>query len=516
MSGNSNTCAQTVIVADDQSPSVTCPADVSVSADPGQCFASGVNLGSPATSDNCAVASVTNDAPAQFPVGSNTVTWTVTDLSGNTNSCQQTVVVLDPIAPTAVCTNITVNLDAGGVVAVSAGQVDGGSTDNCAITSRLIDGALTNVFTCAALGTTNVTLTVSDASGNTDSCVAAITVLDVTPPTAVGSNLTVNLGSGGTVTVAGSQIDGGSTDNCGIASRLIDGAATKTFTCADLGPNAVTLTVADASGNTNTCAATVTVQDVALPTITCPANVSVNADAGQCFASGVTLGSPVTADNCAVATVTNDAPAQFPVGTNTVNWTVTDTSANTAACQQQVVVADNQPPALSCPANVTVNADAGLCTASGVNLGSPTTSDNCGITTVGSNAPASFPVGTNTVTWTVTDVHANTAACQQQVIVVDNQPPCHHLPRRRDRRGEFHQRSRRHLLVADSVGQLSRCRGRVGAAVRFALPRGHEHGHLHRHRRLRPCDGLHVHRDGNPQRVRSPSSGRQDWQLYLV
>ena len=39
----------------------------------------GVNLGSPVTGDNCTVASVTNNAPSQFPVGLTTVTWTVTD-----------------------------------------------------------------------------------------------------------------------------------------------------------------------------------------------------------------------------------------------------------------------------------------------------------------------------------------------------------------------------------------------------------------------------------------------------
>ncbi|MEZ5021016.1 MAG: hypothetical protein R2756_13040 [Bacteroidales bacterium] len=53
--------------------------------------------------------------------------------------------------------------------------------------------------------------------------------------------------------------------------------------------------------------------DIINPTITCPADVlNVPADAGQCYATGVALGSPTTADNCGVATVTNNAPAQFP------------------------------------------------------------------------------------------------------------------------------------------------------------------------------------------------------------
>jgi subtilisin-like proprotein convertase family protein len=39
------------------------------------------------------VASVLNNAPAIFPAGTNIVTWIVTDTSGNTNSCQQKVIV---------------------------------------------------------------------------------------------------------------------------------------------------------------------------------------------------------------------------------------------------------------------------------------------------------------------------------------------------------------------------------------------------------------------------------------
>ena len=49
----------------------------------------------PVTSDNCGVLSVTNDAPATFPVGITTVTWTVNDIHGNSNTCQQTVTVIN-------------------------------------------------------------------------------------------------------------------------------------------------------------------------------------------------------------------------------------------------------------------------------------------------------------------------------------------------------------------------------------------------------------------------------------
>jgi hypothetical protein len=42
---------------------------------------------------------VTNDAPRSFPVGTNVVTWKVTDTSGNEATCQQTVTVSRRVTP---------------------------------------------------------------------------------------------------------------------------------------------------------------------------------------------------------------------------------------------------------------------------------------------------------------------------------------------------------------------------------------------------------------------------------
>ena len=79
------------------------------------------------------------------------------------------------------------------------------------------------------------------------------------------------------------------------------------------------------------------------------------------------LNPTATGDNCRVASVINDfnstttlSGAQFPVGTTTVIWTVTDIHGRTATCQYDVVVVDNQDPTITCavPA-ASYNADAG-------------------------------------------------------------------------------------------------------------------------------------------------------------
>jgi hypothetical protein len=155
------------------------------------------------------------------------------------------------------------------------------------------------------------------------------------------------------------------------------------------------------------------------PTITCPASVAVGTDPGECFASGVALGTPIISENCGAVTLTNNAPMAFPLGVRIVTWAAVDANGNSNTCQQMVTVTDTEPPNIICPPDITVVGDSGESYASNVELGQPTVSDYCGVTSVTNNASAHIPVGTNAVTWTATDAAGNSATCQQMVTVVD-------------------------------------------------------------------------------------------------
>src|SRR5206468_515671 len=88
----------------------------------------------------------------------------------------------------------------------------------------------------------------------------------------------------------------------------------------------------------------------------------------------------------------------FAVGVTTVTSTATDASGNTSQCMFNVTVLDAQPPVVTCPANLTVNAAPGLCS-SNVTF-TVTATDNCAVTNLAS-VPASgtaFAVGVTTVT----------------------------------------------------------------------------------------------------------------------
>ena len=274
------------------------------------------------------------------------------------------------------------------------------------------------------VGAGSYTLTATDGNGCIASQSATISVTDNTPPTVVTQDITVQLDASGSATITTGMINNGSTDDCAIDSYSLD---ITSFGCDDLGGNTVTLTVTDNNSNSSSATATVTVVDNIDPTITAPAAVTVNVDAGTCATAltNVTLGTPTTADNCSVASTSNNAPASFPLGNTTVTWTVTDGSGNTATAAQVVTVVDNIDPTITAPAAVTVNVDAGTCATALANvaLGTPTTADNCSVASTTNNAPASFPLGNTTVTWTVTDGSGNTATATQVVTVVDNIDP---------------------------------------------------------------------------------------------
>ncbi|MFM9052555.1 MAG: hypothetical protein ACKOKF_09630, partial [Bacteroidota bacterium] len=96
------TCTFDVVVTDNQDPTITCPANLSACTSTSSYTFTG--LGTPTTADNCSVASTGNDAPSPltFSVAGSphTVVWTVTDGSGRTNTCNQTITVhANPSAP---------------------------------------------------------------------------------------------------------------------------------------------------------------------------------------------------------------------------------------------------------------------------------------------------------------------------------------------------------------------------------------------------------------------------------
>jgi uncharacterized protein (DUF2141 family) len=111
--------------------------------------------------------------------------------------------------------------------------------------------------------------------------------------------------------------------------------------------NTVTLTVTDEEGNISNVSFNVSVVDAIDPVIVCPGDVTINLFQGQTFYTvpGTTFDPVSATDNCTVATVINDfnsastlAGINFPAGTYTIAWTVTDVMGNISSCSFEAVL----------------------------------------------------------------------------------------------------------------------------------------------------------------------------------
>ena len=395
-SGKTATCTATVTIQDNTLPTAVCKnATVQLDATGNVTVpASAVDNGS---TDACGIAALTL-SKTNFNcsnVGSLLVSLEVRDNNGNKAYCSTTLTVQDNAAPTALCKNATIQLDAAGNATLTTAAINNGSTDACGLASLSLSKT---TFDCSNIGANVVTLTVTDNNGKTATCSATVTVQDNVAPSAVCQNTTVQLDATGSATLAPAAVNNGSADACGIASISL---SKTTFDCSNIGANAVTLTVTDNNGKTATCSATVTVQDNVAPSAVCK-NTTVQLDAsGNASLSPAAINNG-SADACGIASLALSKTGFncLNIGANAVTLTVTDNNGKTATCSATVTVQDNVAPSAGCQ-NTTVQLDAtGSATLApaAVNNGS---ADACGLASLALNKTTfdCSNIGANTVTF---------------------------------------------------------------------------------------------------------------------
>ncbi|TXB61395.1 HYR domain-containing protein, partial [Phaeodactylibacter luteus] len=419
--GNETFCDISLNLLDEEPPTASCK-NFTLELDAigqGVLLAGDINDGS---SDNCGIGSLSS-SPALFTcadIGMVTVALTVTDVNGNSSSCQATVTVVDHVNPTALCQPQTVFLDGTGAGSLTANDIDNGSGDACGLSGLSLD---ISSFGCADVGANTVELTATDVNGNSSSCQATVTVLDTISPTALCQPQTVFLDGTGAGSLTANDIDNGSGDACGLSGLSLD---ISSFGCADVGANTVELTATDVNGNSNSCQATVTVLDTISPTALCqPQTVFLDGTgAGSLTANDIDNGS---GDACGLSGLSLDISSFgcADVGENTVELTATDVNGNSNSCQATVTVLDTISPTALCAIGIEIALDENgeaVIMASDVDGGS---FDNCGIgfSTVQPNMVACNDAGSLAVELTVQDQNGNQSSCQANVMVVDNAPP---------------------------------------------------------------------------------------------
>lgn len=289
--------ASTPVIIDSQKPVINCPGDIVVSTAPGQCSAVVSYVVN--ASDNSGSVTVVSTPPSgsTFSKGTNIVSSEATDLAGNRSTCSFKVIVRDTERPViSNCpANIVRNTDPGQCGAAVAFAVPT-ATDNCpGPVSVVCSPASGSVF---PKGTTTVTCTATDASGNVATCSFTVTVNDTEAPSITcPANITVNTDSGtGAARVSFTTT---ATDNCPGVTVTSTPASGSAF---PIGTTTVNCVVTDASGNQSRCSFTITVRDTEPPRI-----VSLSVDKPTINASPnhkmvlVTV-TPATADNGGITT----------------------------------------------------------------------------------------------------------------------------------------------------------------------------------------------------------------------
>ena len=220
--------------------------------------------------------------------------------------------------------------------------------------------------------------------------------------------------------------------NGSLASVSVAGNATTTFASLADGVYNCTITLTDAAGNSTALNISQFQIDTIAPVVDAGGDKYVNAEATQDAMVTDTDGSGVatyawTNETPEVGTVTFGSSSAEDTtisasadGVYTLKLTATDNAGNVGSGTMKFTW-DKTAPSITAPADITTEATAHL---TPLTLTPATAIDNIDLhPVITSNAPASFAVGTTTVTWTATDAAGNSSTATQKVTITDTKPP---------------------------------------------------------------------------------------------
>ena len=403
------------------------------------------NSGTLAVTDNCdssltVVQTAGLPSGSEFPVGTTTNTFTVTDSNDNTTECTFNVTVEDNEAPTVVCNPLEIALRENGEYVLNSSDIDlivAGTSDNSTIYEDLGITVFPLSFECIhTYEPVAVKVTVEDAYGNVGTCNTIVTVIDTIAPVMLCQDIEVELDGTGNALIFPGMVNGGSNtslpswartyndmgtgcyDACGIEFLEL---SQNEFSCQDLGPNIVTMTAADPMGNVSTCQVTVTVVEHELPWVTCKdAEITLDEDGLAVLTPEMVVAD--YGDMCGVDTVIVE-PLSFDcstTGENQVTVTVMDMAGNESSCTATVMVNDNQSPEIPQADDIEIVVEPGVCVTPIADYPGITATDDCGAELsleAGYGPSGLFPLGTSVETWKAEDQAGNVTTMSFNITV---------------------------------------------------------------------------------------------------
>lgn len=420
-SGNTATGTAIVRVIDTQNPTLVIqPVDAYLDAS-GQVSVTANDFDN-GTFDNCTITSLTVNRTAFTcaDLGSNTLTVSALDQSGNSATANVTLTVIDTVSPIPMANNDTIlYLDANGMATLSAVALDAGTSDNCSVASIALSQT---VFDCSDLGSNTVIFTATDGSGNAATKALNVFVLDTIMPVAVAQPDTLYLNANGEDTLLLARIDAGSSDNCGL---LFSGLSRTAYSCGDVGADTVVLIVVDPAGNLGRDTVQIIVRDTIRPTPLVQ-NISVYLDTMGMASFDTTDVNAGSFDNCSIDTMylSKYGVGCAELGTDSVMYHLVDVNGNSDSAKAYVSVWDTIAPILKMQ-GVTVYLDSmGLAplTVAQVDTG---TWDNCSLDTLflSRTTLTCADVGQVRIAFTAIDQSGNISQDTVNVTVIDTIAP---------------------------------------------------------------------------------------------
>jgi hypothetical protein len=427
--GQTATSSFNVVVTDNVAPSLTCPPNQTVVVGSNGNITLADYRNNATVTDNCTGTITRTQSPAAGTVisgvGTTVVTITATDAAGNVSSCTFNVVRQDNTQPTLTCpSNVNVNLGGSCNHTLADYRSNATATDNVTASGSLVRTQSPAPGTVlSGGGVTPVTISVTDAAGNANSCTFNVTRIENTPPTITCPSLqTVYLNSAGSVTLANYAATAVMNDNCTASGSLVrtqNPAAGSVLT--GTGQIQVTLTATDAAGNTTNCSFNVNKVDNTPPTIACLSNqtLTLNASCAAVLPDYRTLMSitdNVTATNQLAITQSPSPGTNYTgTGSQTITITATDGSSNVTTCSFTVTRVDTSVPIVTCPSTQSLFANGAQVWPDYRSMA--TYADNCTSSgnLIKTQAPAAGSAvtgsGSQTVTITAVDAAGNSGSC---------------------------------------------------------------------------------------------------------
>ncbi|NNM16820.1 MAG: hypothetical protein HKO56_09190, partial [Bacteroidia bacterium] len=352
-SSNSSSVSQTIIVNDSIAPVAAAPADITVA-----CVS---DIPAPTTLtalDNCGDSFTVSPTGMILPYTgcSNQMTmvrtWTFTDSCGNSASVSQNIIVNDSIAPTPPAAPVGKDFECASDIPNPMMLT---AVDNCgdSITVMPTDSTITG--SCPHDFTLIRTWTFTDSCGNSSSVSQTFNVNDTIDPVVALHDTSLVIGASGSVSIASSLLDAGTTDNCTTGSLLPPFTitpATLTFTCANVGENKVGITFTDECGNSASDTATITILSDMMasvnpnPANTCegtPVQLNGNPSGGSGTYTHTWTGDVVQLDATNI-----ENPTFAATSSGAFNLTYSATDANGCSVSDSVVVSVNALPLVVC------------------------------------------------------------------------------------------------------------------------------------------------------------------------